>query len=253
MNDLKWFSPENLRDQENSEEAQFDRQGDCFSTSDFRSYINLNKKNISEDIHSHNLQSRDALFVATVIYRKVKKMSPLKNILELGCGAGFSSVGIRDVFRSSRIKAIDISHNAIEYAKRTFDSIDFEVHGVDECSQVPGAPFDLIIAYEFYPFSRTNDWKYQRGIIMQLLKNGSALYIANVCDDTSIFKNMVLIENDPELRLVHYITFPKSKIYRLIPSILLSGLITKIFCLITKRRYASQMIIMSSGHNVTPV
>jgi len=91
-------------------------------------------------------------------------------ILDIGCGLGFTTFQLKKIFKNSIVTGIDISSDAIMYAEKNFKDCLFIQQGIDPANKIIGK-FDIVFAFEFYPFTRTNDWTTHRKYIDYFLKN----------------------------------------------------------------------------------
>ena len=88
----------------------------------------------------------------------------------MGCGIGIESLAIQQVFQADTL-GIDISRDAIDFANRNFiaKGLTFSCQAISEDTEFK-IFFNLILAIEFYPFTRTNDYSFQSGIFSALVK-----------------------------------------------------------------------------------
>jgi 2-polyprenyl-3-methyl-5-hydroxy-6-metoxy-1,4-benzoquinol methylase len=194
-----WFLPENLKKTEN--EIKEKRLDELNPNGDFASYkIMLETGDVSRSkIGTHN-----DLFPHSKIEIFRKKLSRLRfvqktrmKILNLGCGMGFETKALADVFHAE-VLGIDIASDAIEYAKSNFKNgkIDFACIGVDENMKLQ-EKYDVCFAIEFYPFSRTNDIDLQTNVIKAIFDNiaqNGILVVYQLWDnDSSIRDNVKVI------------------------------------------------------------
>lgn len=70
-------------------------------------------------------------------------IGPAKHVLDIGCGAGHSSELIKT--SGATVIGVDAAQGMVEYAKRTFDGIDFQVGGLEELS-FGDDEFDVVFA-----------------------------------------------------------------------------------------------------------
>lgn len=84
-------------------------------------------------------------------------------------GTGFLANGLKRYFRT--VYSYDISKDAGEYGRKNFKGINFITKAITEADEFAEGPFDVILAYEFYPFTRTSEWEYQKKYIDMCLNN----------------------------------------------------------------------------------
>lgn len=200
-------------------------------------YIQLNKQGQKDSLDLHNSTGERAQYVAQFLFRLFGSyLSKSSRVLDVGCGSGFitNEVNLLLVSKSSTIKGIDASENAIEFASNKWPGIQWEAAGVDENFVQPDQ-FDVIYAWEFYPFSRTNDWNYQKGIIAALkkiLKKDGLLIIANLPLEHSIFLNLNKMTSASEvqdLKKIGQHNLPPFKLWKMTGSYFGSSILARIF------------------------
>lgn len=196
-----WFLPENLKKTETV--VRTTELSSLDPNCDFASYkIMLETGDINSSmISNHNDISpyeKISIFKKH-LYKKKLLNIPITRILNLGCGLGFETKAIADVFDAETL-GIDIAIDAIGFAKKKFENeeISFECLGVDEnmCLQ---KKYDICFAIEFYPFSRTNNIEMHSKIVKAIFNNltpNGILVIYQVWDnDHSIRNNIDAISN----------------------------------------------------------
>lgn len=247
MNSPKhWFSAEELQRQEEQELKELNMNGHIKNNSDFRSYLLLNKENKAPDIHSHNLDKKNSKYVAFCLKTLTENLIKPNKLLELGCGAGFSTMGLIDSFPESKIFAVDASKNAIEYAQRNVNGATFACLGINPDTKIEGQPFDLTIAYEFYPFSRTNDFDYQMQMINGLLDQTKYLVIANAIGYETIFTNQRALQKQNNFKIHEHGTMPNHRIYKILKSFGLSKIATFLVFALLKRKFVKYIVLSKS-------
>jgi len=195
-----WFLPENLKEAETKVRAT--EFGSLDPNSDFASYkIMLETGDINSSmISNHNdISPHEKISIFKKHLEKKKLLNvPYTRILNLGCGLGFETKAIADVFDAETL-GIDIAIDAIGFAKKKFENerISFECLGVDENMRLD-KKYDICFAIEFYPFSRTNNIDMHTQVIKAIFDNLSPngiLVIYQVWDnDHSISSNIAAIE-----------------------------------------------------------
>lgn len=160
-----WFSPANLerlaRNCESVDHKLLSQGGD------FSAYAKVNRGNSLTDsgIENHNyLYPIDRVR----LYRELVGRETCEKIADLGCGLGFTSAALSEIFCTSRVTGYEISLDAVQYASKKWPRIKFiaeAVHGNSRLSE----QFDLVIAQEFYPFTRTSDWDVHKSYISTIL------------------------------------------------------------------------------------
>ena len=152
-NNLNWWKPENLKTDE-KKYLDTDDFSKLDPRTDFGSYrrILLGDSIRSSKIESHNdlNPSNKIKFISSIINQN---SDDCLNILDVGCGLGFISNSISKEYRKSKITGVDLSEDAIKYAKKHFQNINFLCDSIEPGKKTYGN-FDLIFAIEFYPFTR---------------------------------------------------------------------------------------------------
>jgi SAM-dependent methyltransferase len=152
-----WWTPDNLVKQE-----KIIKQIDDINTlegpdgGDFGSYrkvmkgvdINSTLLGMHNDLNSKNKIS----YIHKII--KVKKTS-INDVLDVGCGMGYTTYELSKFYVNSKVVGVDVSSDAIDYAKQRFKSASFICQALRPTNQNIGQ-FDLIFCFEFYPFTRTS-------------------------------------------------------------------------------------------------
>lgn len=180
----EWWHPENL--EHNAREIEGQRLQDANPYGDFGSYKIVNVTNrITSDsmIEEHNLVNKKTLvpFSQLIIdlYRS-KRRSNFDALVDLGCGLGYLTSAFQQVTGVER-HGIEISKDAIEYATRNHPACSFICGAInpyiptDEylvlSRRLGEKPF-LVIASEFYPFTRTSDAHLHRTFLDHIFSIG---------------------------------------------------------------------------------
>jgi hypothetical protein len=92
------------------------------------------------------------------------------------------------------VRGFEISSEAVAYAGRTFREASFEQRALSTNTDL-GVQFDLVLAQEFYPFTRTGDFtvhsRWLEMLIHHLTPGGIALIVLSERDAaTSILANL---------------------------------------------------------------
>ena len=123
MKNDKWWHPDILAQNEiffrkNINEANLDLRND------FGSYRKVLK---TKKIKGSMLNSHNDLNPKIKINAMDKIFGPFypQTILDAGCGMGYTSIALQKKYSSSKVLGVDISMDAIEYAKLTHRGPDF--------------------------------------------------------------------------------------------------------------------------------
>jgi len=182
-------SPEKLKQQD--AEARNSSPESISIGSDFGSYARANRGSglTGSGIEHHNL-------IASInrvrIYRDAIGKVKIATVADLGCGLGFTTSALAQIFATSTVTGYEISRDACEFARKTWPDLTFIPEAVCPNTKL-NAKYDLIVAQEFYPFTRTNDPEIHESFIntitQSLTENGIAL--------------LTLTEGSPESILIH--------------------------------------------------
>lgn len=165
-----WWRPEVLAESERAFRSISDLEA-LDPKNDFGSYrrMLLGDSTKASNIGSHN--DLDPLRKIQAISCALRLDPSLHySILDVGCGLGFTADAIAQVFRGATVTGVDISNDAITYARSRFPHLRFDVRTISENAEVIGT-FDIIFCVEFYPFTRTIDFVFQSSIIRYLSRN----------------------------------------------------------------------------------
>ena len=230
-NNQDWWHFSNLQEQE-KEIRETDNIKDLNNKNDFASYRQVLE---FDDVDRSNLASHNDVnpnYRIELIAKLIgKDLSSSMNIIDMGCGAGFISNCISNVYSASKVVGVDISKDAIKYAAKKFDKPEFICDSIDPKKDIYGL-YDLVFCIEFYPFSRTYDIKTHEEYLtyfMQHLNNDGAIVINQIWEnDSSLYSNInEIIRRFPEYTFTFH-TLPHGKILKYIKNIYLSHLFEKI-------------------------
>lgn len=245
-----WILPSELTKQENLE-----RTGESTSIdlkSDFGSYnALLNGRNFTL-IETHNSVGLRSRAIAVHLNRYIKNYSNKPAIIgDMGCGAGFIANDLKKLQSQSEIYAYDISLDAINYGKKSFPSVHFVAKAIEPDSEF-GIAFNVIYAHEFYPFTRTNSFDFQKSYIDNFLKNidmhnNGLLLISLKHTEKCLINNYdkLFKHYDDEYEIVKY-ALPSFKIYNFSKNYSLSTLFTIIINFLFNRKNSYIITISKS-------
>ena len=167
MTDKDWWKPKNLKMLEEVESSKEDITG-IDTGGDFGSYkVMLELGDLEKSqIRSHNdIQPR---YRVRTVKRLLGGLEPLR-VLDAGCGLGFTTNELKRQFPNAKVYGVDVSSDAIKFARANFPDCEFDCFAIDPDSGDFEVQFDLILAFEFYPFTRTSDLKEHVRFIRYLL------------------------------------------------------------------------------------
>jgi len=231
-----WFLPKNLEKS----------QAECMSSDpetmsgggDFGSYARANRGVglTGSGIESHNLTNPS---VRIFLYKHILGSASRVKIADLGCGLGFSSKALADVFFAN-VDGYEVSLDAVQFSKRTWPGLCFFCRAIE-----PGVPlgqmYDLIVAQEFYPFTRTADFSIHLGYIDALersLNSGGVLLIGlSGGTKESILSNISKLQDQLKNKSLNIslVRLPFDKIYQKLPFYAIANLLSLILSFLMKK------------------
>lgn len=250
MDNRDWWKPENLKESEKAF-LENDNLEELDTENEFGSYKIMRIKDDLENsqIHSHNdLQPR----YRVKSIQKILGGNRYHKILDVGCGLGYTTKELAEVFVEANISGIDISEDAILYASKEFKKCEFLCEAIDPLDIDQLFDYDLITAIEFYPFTRTNSLEDHIAYISHLTKDmrlGGSLVIFQLWDNpNSLSVNYeVLRKNFSHLDFKAY-DMPIRKIGTFIHSrrlaVFISIFLRPILRVITKRKIGLYKMIV---------
>lgn len=117
-----------------------------------------------------------------------------KNILDIGCGIGWSSYEFSKKFKSSLVEGIDLSPILIENASKLFknDNLSFQVFDITK--NLPDNKFDAIVMIDVYEHISISERRKFHDSLKSIIKKQGRIILA--CP--SKFHQLWLKENKPE-------------------------------------------------------
>lgn len=155
-----WWSPEALTERESEVRTGSSDDADDLRN-DFASYRALARGGDpqSSGLHLHNEVEPWRIDTVCrdykVIVRRTLGRLPT-SVADLGCGAGFTTDGLHRTWPDAIVTGFDVSHDAVRYARNRWVACTFVEGAITPDEILGGAPFDVIVCQEFYPFSRTD-------------------------------------------------------------------------------------------------
>lgn len=243
--DEKWITENLLKLQ--AEAQNTDNFSDLESFGDFGSYrrVLLGDELQSSMLAYHNQLKPEAKIDFCHGFLKCRAEEVL-SILDLGCGMGFTAKALASFYKNADVTAVDISIDAIEYGKKNFPGIDFRCQAVDPENPEIGQ-FDVIFAFEFYPFTRTNDLEIHSQwltyLLSQLTPSGHLVIHLLWNQPRSVFSTISRLEKDyPDFKFATH-TVPSGKIHRIVKIGFLSVLVDSIARLFLRRAPNKAIVI----------
>jgi 2-polyprenyl-3-methyl-5-hydroxy-6-metoxy-1,4-benzoquinol methylase len=174
---MQWWEPNQLKrvDAEFRNKSTID---ECDPHNDFGSYrrLLLGDSLESSQIAEHNDISPE---IKITLIKRCLHLDNIKSILDVGCGVGYTANALGKIFQGANVSGIDVSSDAIEYARAKFPMIDFQARAASPDEKMFGL-FDAVFCFEFYPFTRNSNPEFQASMIkwlMQMVSNHGALII----------------------------------------------------------------------------
>lgn len=168
MSHENWWNPRTLSDSQH-EFRRISEVRDLDRKNDFGSYRRVL---LGDSIENSGIELHNDLNPLDKV-RSIAKLVPNEKgqvILDAGCGLGFTTVALAQVFPESTLTGIDLSIDAIKFATNNHTGITFIAKAIEPAPDVIGS-YDLIFCFEFYPFTRNSDVKFQSEMIKFLARN----------------------------------------------------------------------------------
>lgn len=239
-----WWKPQNLSQSE-KEISQISDIENLSLRNDFGSY---RKAFLTGSISGTQIEEHNDIKP----YAKIKSISRLidgnnKKILDAGCGLGYSTEMIAEVYQGSEVTGIDISNDAVQFANKTHKKSRFVALPIDPNGNLP-SNYDLIFCLEFYPFTRNSDLESQKDYLKlfsrHLNKNGKIVIFQNWENRNSLISIYDDLKKElPSLDFKLH-KFPHIKISQYLP-ISLGWLPNSIFSKVKGRDLTSKILTIS--------
>ena len=184
MSDANWWHPKNLQQLEKKALA-IDDLNELTSLGDFGSYRVMLKTGDIEKAHIKSHNNIEPRFRIKASMKLLGDFTPSR-ILDIGCGLGFTTNELKKTFPNAKVVGIDVSQDAISFAKKRFIGCDFLAEAIDPNNADKSYKADLICVFEFYPFTRTDDFESHKNYLEYLLSwldEGGSLLIYQLWDN----------------------------------------------------------------------
>lgn len=136
------------------------------------------------------------------VLKAVRQRVPTK-IADIGCGVGYTTDGLKRIWRDATVHGYDIAHDAVELAQRAWRGCEFFAGAVSP-GQSLKAQYDLVLCQEFYPFTRTSCAMTHRvwiTFLLSQLSDGGVLLVAVPSNCTeSVNDSFAEIQSDYSIR-----------------------------------------------------
>lgn len=223
MND-QWFKVENLAESQAKMEDQYEN-GIINNKNDFHSYRIMAEHGAGSNIESHNATGSAASAIAFFIHKAVKRYARkhhistecMRKMADFGGGCGFIAAALDKL--GYNVCSYDIVKYAGVYGRMHFPHVRFITKPLQEDEILEEGLFDVIVANEFYPFTRTGEWEYQKKYIKMCLKNlkENGILVIGLNDGVknSLLNNRNRMENEFKQCNIKLYQRPRVKIYQI--------------------------------------
>ncbi|MDB2676662.1 class I SAM-dependent methyltransferase [Amylibacter sp.] len=236
MENNDWWMPKNLKKLEKKYQEEIDLET-IDVRNDFGSYkIMLAKNDPAKSlIHAHNDITPN--YRVKIMKKILGDFNPQK-IYDVGCGLGFTTDEISKEYPFAEVIGMDISKDAVAYGKKNFPNCQFLAEAVDPENGKQFLGADLICAFEFYPFTRTNNFIDHRQYISYLTdeisENGKLVIFQYWDNSESLSENYKdIVSSFTHLKFELY-KMPIKKIGKFVPSMFFANLLSEIARLILR-------------------
>lgn len=231
----KWFHPDELA----ASEAAF-RSADLDgidTRNDFGSYKILRHGGsvLESQIDQHNdLDPLPKLFLLS----RALPFPRVCKYLDIGCGVGRTLEAAVKLWPQAECWGVDVSADAVEYARRKVPEAHFLQMPFQSHSVLPQS-FDVITAFEFYPFTRTGNLEFQEGILRALVRAlapGGLLAVYHAAGNPeSLDVNIAeLRQRNLDLTITRY-ELPHPRIYKWVRSRFIAKMLTRVASVLLRR------------------
>jgi SAM-dependent methyltransferase len=247
MRDDYWFSPANL--EKTGRDCEL-ADPESLTSGDFASYAKSNRGKGLKDsgIESHNLLDP---YPRVRFYSELVERNAHKKIADLGCGLGFTSGALAEIFCTDNVTGYEVSLDAVQYAEKRWPRLKFIAGAVIENTKLQES-YDLVIAQEFYPFTRTSDFNVHDGYLMTIfrsLNRGGVVLIGLAEGGGTIIDNINKLDSilgrfGAHLSVHH---LPFDRIYKIVKNYSIASILScMVHYLIGKRRFCVLKIKLNS-------
>jgi SAM-dependent methyltransferase len=239
-----WWRPENLA----HKELEFRKQGfqRLDRRTDFGSYRMLLK---GESQHVSGISLHNDVSPMAKVRSIAALLGPPepRHILDAGCGAGFTTRALAEVYPHADVLGVDLAEDAIAYATNAHPKARFIARSISPESGLLGE-FDLIFCFEFYPFTRNTEVEFQAGFIRyfvdQLRPDGRLAIFQTWTNDTSLAAIFEQVRNaTPEFEY-RVIPTPSPRLSRIFPLRIATALSILVHRL-TGRDWAKPLVVVT--------
>lgn len=246
VDDKEWWRVENLEKYE-KEVKHIDEITTLDEHGDFGAYRSVLKGvSIFETGLAHHNDLLSKLKIRFIDLQLSQKKDSVMDILDAGCGMGFTTNELGKFYKNSKVVGVDLSSDGIMYAKKTFSSNEFICQGIDP-KNPPLGKFDLIFCFEFYPFTRTDSSEVHREYLeyfLSQLKEGGELVLYQRWENPdSISPNILLLKNKFDLYRFNTFRVPHVKVIKIFRFGILSQFMDKVIRFFIRKDSMRALII----------
>ena len=139
-----WWTPASLE----KEEEAVAKGGVADPDNDFGSYKIMRE---SESVKGSKISQHNEVRPQYRAHqlRDFLQHQPITRVLDAGCGLGYTTSALVEAFAGAEVVGVDVSTDAIAYAKKTVLNCDFYVDAIDPDRDFKFGSFDLICALNF--------------------------------------------------------------------------------------------------------
>lgn len=190
----EWWSPQAISQQESRVRALAE-QGQLDTRNDFASYRALadGEDPISAGLHHHNPYKPEHIAALCRDYHNLFQrlsVAKVESIADLGCGAGYTTAGLKRAWPESTVEGIDVSHDAVRFANTQWTDCNFTAKAINPSETLSARKYDFILCQEFYPFTRTESIaeheKWLKFLLLSLSSHGVAVITVSTANTESI-------------------------------------------------------------------
>jgi cyclopropane fatty-acyl-phospholipid synthase-like methyltransferase len=238
----EWINPEKLLLQEKKTRES---SGKVDTSGDFGSYKLLNEgKKDNTGIELHNCVGDAAKLNAILLKKFIQKNKfSSDTIADMGAGAGYVANSIAQEFPLSKVISYEISQDAVDFSTKEFLKVQAHQMTISPESKFQ-QDFNVIFAREFYPFTRTNSYEFQKNFLSNFLQHtvtGGGVLVQLLKSKECLLNNLKELKEDfPEIKIE---LFPSTRIYKLIPFLAVAQFVTAIYNIL-KNQNNSYLLVM---------
>ncbi len=204
----EWWSPQAISQQEARIRALAE-QGQLDIRNDFASYRALadGADPISAGLHHHNPYKAEHIAALCRDYHNLLQrlsVPKVESIADLGCGAGYTTSGLKRAWPDSTVEGIDVSQDAVRFANAQWTDCNFTAKAINPSEPLAARKYDFILCQEFYPFTRTDSIaeheKWLKFLLLSLSSHGVAVITVSTANTESINSTFVQLRETLHLR-----------------------------------------------------